>query len=424
MILPPSIAHKLLGPHQLIGFCTSSIQTTHCEPRKGRQATTKHLIISWPYCGTKPAADPQRKPSPPPSDSARPAGRATAAVNSGQTLLDAKDSTLPCQNSDSSEALYGYSVLCNKVASKLKRTLCTDFGNRNVSRACSGLGVDNSNRLLCSVLVSEKTVSGAECGLALSDETTGFPQAGCCNATPTCTGLTDAFQKAKADHKVWSISIRPRRTAQRPSEINGDPILPIPGPSSSTVGSTAFLNILPNMQLPFPTNNGWATMTSCSLQNAECRLRRLKMQSCTLGQFPLHLHYLSPAGLAPFPLQKQESATLGGSLISLLCSVSSWNFAMAQTAGASELWNATDDALRPADDDAQTGLKALRALPSISTNPMGLISRPPHIFIPSSLLVGPRPSFHQATPRGWFPVSLGHSLYYAVVLMAALSDAL
>ncbi|KAK1487243.1 hypothetical protein CCUS01_03587 [Colletotrichum cuscutae] len=110
-----------------------------------------------------------------------------------------------------------------------------------------------------------------------------------------------------------------------------------------------------------------------------------------------------------------------------------WNFAMAQTAGASELWNATDEwplplisssriqpgsrkrdqslALRPADDDAQTGLKALRALPSISTDPMGLLSRPPHIFIPSSLLVGPRPSFHQATPRGWFPVSLGHSLY-------------
>ncbi|KAK1486184.1 hypothetical protein CABS01_13401 [Colletotrichum abscissum] len=114
---------------------------------------------------------------------------------------------------------------------------------------------------------------------------------------------------------------------------------------------------------------------------------------------------------------------------------------MAQTAGASELWNATDEcppppppspplatrlpsALRPAEDDAQTGLKALRALPSISTNPMGLLSRPPHIFIPSSLLVGPRPSFHQATPRGWFPVSLGHSLYYAVVLMAALTDAL
>ncbi|KAG7039679.1 hypothetical protein JMJ77_0012372 [Colletotrichum scovillei] len=67
-------------------------------------------------------------------------------------------------------------------------------------------------------------------------------------------------------------------------------------------------------------------------------------------------------------------------------------------------------ALRPADDDAQTGLKALRALPSISTNPMGLLSRPPHIFIPSSLLVGPRPSFHQATPRGWFLVPLGHCL--------------
>ncbi|KXH36119.1 hypothetical protein CSIM01_10628 [Colletotrichum simmondsii] len=119
---------------------------------------------------------------------------------------------------------------------------------------------------------------------------------------------------------------------------------------------------------------------------------------------------------------------------------------MAQTAGASEPWNATDEvplplisssriqprspkqdkslALQPADDNAQTGLKALLALPSISTNPMGLLSRPPHIFIPSSLLVGPRPSFHQATPRGWFLVPLGHSLCYAVVLMTALSEAL
>ncbi|EXF77044.1 hypothetical protein CFIO01_01691 [Colletotrichum fioriniae PJ7] len=85
---------------------------------------------------------------------------------------------------------------------------------------------------------------------------------------------------------------------------------------------------------------------------------------------------------------------------------------MAQTAGASELWNATDECpspsplaqdsakkppnkIIPADDDAQTGLQALRALPSISTNPMGLLSRPPPISS-SHLhsLSGPRPSFH------------------------------
>ncbi|KXH52191.1 hypothetical protein CNYM01_00522 [Colletotrichum nymphaeae SA-01] len=100
------------------------------------------------------------------------------------------------------------------------------------------------------------------------------------------------------------------------------------------------------------------------------------------------------------------------------------------TAGASKLWNATDECPSPSSrrpefsqeapneikvyDDAQTGLKALRALPSISTNPMGLLSRPPHIFIPSSLLVGPRPSFHQATSRGRFLVSLGHSLSLSI----------
>ncbi|KAK1635678.1 hypothetical protein BDP81DRAFT_407282 [Colletotrichum phormii] len=55
---------------------------------------------------------------------------------------------------------------------------------------------------------------------------------------------------------------------------------------------------------------------------------------------------------------------------------------------------------------------------------MGLLSRHPHIFIPPSLLIGPRPSFHQATLRGWFSVSIGYFLSFAVVPLAALPDAL